>query len=490
MAKRQKARRTTRQEPRLSVLRPILWSALLGTVATGAMTVPAYADPPLPNTVPHTGTRPVPSGPVPLPGGSATAPPRPGPTAAPGLGPFAAQILAKETEVATLGERLLGLQQEQVRTATALQQAERHLHDTQVALRQAQQKLGPTAVEAFKRAAERPPGAIGADLHELGALLRIQKGQQRGGDSEGPARDLLRAQAAEQQARTDHIAASQTAQAARVAYATAETTFKPREAELLNLKRRNVDKLAALDRERDAAEQRLGPITGGETVAGNAADPRALTAVRFARAQLGKPYQWAAEGPDRYDCSGLIWAAYRSRGADYDQLPRVSRDQYNATRGRTVDRSALLPGDLIFFASGSSWTSIHHMGMYVGDGKMIHAPSTGDVVKISTVWWSRFYAATRVIPAIPAPTTPPSSPPPTVRPTRPAPSPKPTPTPTRPRPTPTPTGPKPSPSSTTPSPTPTPTPSPSKTSSPSTSPAPTASAPTAGPTTPAAPTHS
>ena len=183
-------------------------------------------------------------------------------------------------------------------------------------------------------------------------------------------------------------------QSARTRYTAAETTYKQREADLLALKRRNVDELAAIEQQREAAEQLLGAnATVSETVAGKAAHPRALAAVRFARAQLGKPYQWAAEGPDRYDCSGLIWAAYRSSGADYDQLPRVSRDQYNATRIRTVDRSALLPGDLVFFASGTSWTTIHHMGMYIGDGKMVHSPTTGDVVKISTVWWSRFYAA-------------------------------------------------------------------------------------------------
>lgn len=469
MAKRQKARRTRRHEPSLRILRPALWSSLIGVVASAAISMPAYADPPLPNTVPDTGARPIPSGPLQLPGGQTAAPPSPGSTATSGLGPFAAQIQAKETQVATLGEQLLALRQEQARTATALQEAEQQLQDKQAALRTAEQEFGPTAAEALKSVAELPPGLIGSDLHQLGALLRIQKGQQRGGDSEGAARDLLRAQAAEQQARSAHAAAAKAAQTARTRYTTAETGFRKQEAELLGLKRRNADKLAALEREREAAERQLRPDSDGEIVGGSVANPRALAAVRFARAQLGKPYEWAAEGPDRYDCSGLIWAAYRSRGADYDQLPRVSRDQYNATRGRTVDRSALLPGDLVFFASGSSWTTIHHMGMYIGDGKMIHAPSTGDVVKISTVWWSRFYAATRVIPAVPAPSTsPPASPatpssPPATPPTSPTPPPRPTPTPTRP--SPTPTSPKPSPTPTTPSPAPTPTPSPSQTSS-------------------------
>ncbi|MCG5466609.1 NlpC/P60 family protein [Micromonospora sp. MED01] len=394
------------------------------------------------------------------------------------MGPFAAQIVAKETEVATLGEQLLTLQQEQTRTEIATQEIERQLQITRAALVKAQQNLGPAAVEAMKRGAELPPGEVGSHLQDLGALLRLRKGQQRAGDSQGSARALLRAQAAEQQVIAARTAALTAARAARTTYVTAEATFKKREAELLDLKRRNTGKIEMLERQRDAAERQLRPNTSdGESVAGMVANPRALAAVRFARTQLGKPYEWGAEGPNRYDCSGLIWAAYRSRGADYDQLPRVSRDQYNATRGRTVDRSMLLPGDLVFFASGSSWTTIHHMGMYIGDGKMVQAPTTGDVVKISSVWWSRFYAATRVIPAVPAPTPSPSAPPPAATP-RPTASPRPTPTPTQPSPTPTVLEPTP----TAPSPTRSLTPSPSTSSStPTPTSTPTPSASTTGP---------
>ncbi|GAB3852833.1 hypothetical protein GCM10029963_43080 [Micromonospora andamanensis] len=205
-------------------------------------------------------------------------------------------------------------------------------------------------------------------------------------------------------------------------------------------------------RQQEAAEQQLGADYVDQSAGGLVAHPTALAAVAYARKQLGDPYVWAAEGPNSFDCSGLMWAAYRSAG--YRQLPRVSRDQYRATSSRTVPRTALLPGDLVFFASGSSWQSIHHVGMYIGGGKMIHAPTTGDVVKISTVRWSRLYAATRVVGAVPAPTTSPTpTQPPTPKPTpKPTPTktPKPTPTPTKtPKPTPTPSG------STTPTPTPT-----------------------------------
>jgi hypothetical protein len=205
----------------------------------------------------------------------------------------------------------------------------------------------------------------------------------------------------------------------------------------------------------EEAEQRNGAdYLNGGTVAGMTAHPKALDAVRFALGELGKPYVWGDEGPDSYDCSGLMWAAYRSTGKT---LNRVAKDQYYGTRNRPVSRYALLPGDLLFFSETSNWQDIHHVGMYIGGGKMVQAPTTGDVVKISTVWWSRFFAATRVYGEVPAPTrtpilTPTPSRTPSPSPTRttaPAPTTsKPTPTASSPTTGPDPTEPAPTPSST------------------------------------------
>ena len=72
----------------------------------------------------------------------------------------------------------------------------------------------------------------------------------------------------------------------------------------------------------------------------------AATAIRYALAQLGKPYRWGAEGPNSFDCSGLVQTAYRTAGIS---LPRVSRSQYGA--GKLVPLSALRPGDLLFYAA-------------------------------------------------------------------------------------------------------------------------------------------
>jgi cell wall-associated NlpC family hydrolase len=95
--------------------------------------------------------------------------------------------------------------------------------------------------------------------------------------------------------------------------------------------------------------------------------------VNIAKRYLGAPYRWGASGPNAFDCSGFTSFVYRQVGVS---LPRVSRAQINA--GQRVSRSDLQPGDLVFFGS-----PIHHVGIYVGGNSYIHAPRSGDVVKIS-----------------------------------------------------------------------------------------------------------
>jgi cell wall-associated NlpC family hydrolase len=444
--------------------RQVTWTAILGaaaaTAAAAAFATPAYADPPMPNLVPDSGARPIPAGALALPGAGLTpAFPATAPTM-PALvtGPLASRIYNAETEVAQLGEQLLGLLQQRDQAAADLKVAEDNLRLMRDALAQAQGNADSAAADALKAAAAMPPGALDPDLQDLDALSRLMRGSTPGPRTDSAAAELEQAQTAEQNANSYHQAMQSKYDEVVKQVSTLETTRKTKETALLKLKQDNAAALAVIERAREAAEQRLGAgYISGESITGKNANPRALAAVRYALAQLGDPYLWAAEGPDRFDCSGLMWAAYRSPGAGYT-LPRVSRDQYQATAGKTVDRSALLPGDLLFFASGPSWTSIHHVGMYLGSGRMVHAPTSGDVVKVSTVWWSRFFAATRVFGAVNAPTTPAPKPTtPTPSPTKnPTPSPTPTKPPTKP-PTATPTTPTPKPEPTTPTPAPEPT---------------------------------
>ncbi|MDW5329109.1 C40 family peptidase [Plantactinospora sp. KLBMP9567] len=453
------------------VLRPLVWSALVGAIVAGAMATPVYADPPLPNTVPDAGVRPLPAGAPSVPTSTGT-PTTPYPLPPSVNGPLASQIMALEVEVAQLGDQLLQLRQERDKATTELTTADGVRQTARLELANARTAADNAAAGALKDAAGLPPGAFGSDLHGLDLLGRIQRGEERAGDTELAAGEVARTQQAEQQAETAYQTASSTYQQKVAAFTTAETRYKARSAALVKLKRDNTDQLKAIERAREAAEQQIGATIGSDSVAGMVAHPKALAAMRYALAQRGDPYLWGAEGPNRFDCSGLMLASYLSVGK---RIPRVSREQYNGTRNQSVAREALLPGDLVFFASGSSWTSIHHVGMYIGGGKMVHAPTTGDVVKVSTVWWSRFYAATRIFPAVPAPnattppptTRPPTTPPPTTPPpTTPPPTTKPpTTTPTTPPatkpPTTTPTTPP-----ATPPVTPAPTPNPPDTSTP------------------------
>ncbi|HEU5301354.1 MAG TPA: NlpC/P60 family protein [Acidimicrobiia bacterium] len=110
----------------------------------------------------------------------------------------------------------------------------------------------------------------------------------------------------------------------------------------------------------------------------------AAAAVAFAHAQLGKPYVYAASGPNAYDCSGLTMAAWRAGGVS---LPHYSGAQYS--RLTKVSMHALQPGDLIFWGPGGS----EHVAIYIGGGKIISAPYTGAVVRIQGIWGSPIGAA-------------------------------------------------------------------------------------------------
>jgi peptidoglycan DL-endopeptidase CwlO len=110
-------------------------------------------------------------------------------------------------------------------------------------------------------------------------------------------------------------------------------------------------------------------------------------ALRFAEEKLGDPYVWGGAGPDDFDCSGLVMWSYEQVGI---QLDHFTGDQWN--EGEHISRSQLQPGDLVFF-----FADISHVGMYVGDGLMIDAPTFGQPVQIQPVFWSAFVGAVRII---------------------------------------------------------------------------------------------
>lgn len=106
---------------------------------------------------------------------------------------------------------------------------------------------------------------------------------------------------------------------------------------------------------------------------------KAAQAIAFARQALGTPYRYGGTDPQNgIDCSGLIQWAYKQVGID---LPRVTYDQVNA--GVAVDPTQMQPGDLVFSQGDIGMRHFGHVGIYIGNGQIIVAPHTGDVVKIA-----------------------------------------------------------------------------------------------------------
>ncbi|MGW7262493.1 NlpC/P60 family protein [Streptomyces sp. NPDC054842] len=127
--------------------------------------------------------------------------------------------------------------------------------------------------------------------------------------------------------------------------------------------------------------------SGTAATPAKAPNSRAAEAVAYAYQKLGSPYVWGATGPNAFDCSGLTQAAYRAAGVS---LPRTTYAQIGA--GRRVSRAELQPGDLVFFYSG-----ISHVGIYVGGGRMIHAPNPSAPVRLAPIDEMPFAGATRVV---------------------------------------------------------------------------------------------
>ncbi|WP_153032268.1 C40 family peptidase [Amycolatopsis sp. YIM 10] len=104
-------------------------------------------------------------------------------------------------------------------------------------------------------------------------------------------------------------------------------------------------------------------------------------ALQAALSKRGSEYQWGATGPREFDCSGLTSWAYKQAGIS---IPRTSRQQYTA--GKPVSLNALQPGDLLFFDDGTGNPgAIHHVGMFVGNGKMVDAPTEGQLVDVRSM---------------------------------------------------------------------------------------------------------
>ncbi|CAM5655486.1 C40 family peptidase [Streptomyces griseomycini] len=189
------------------------------------------------------------------------------------------------------------------------------------------------------------------------------------------ARELLSQLTAEEKARLAAIEEKKQEEAARKA---------------AELARQQAEQQKAQEEAREEEAQQEGGASGTSDASGSSGSAvppsssadssyaaKAEKALAFARAQIGKPYVWGATGPGSYDCSGLTQAAWKAAGVT---LPRTTYDQVDA--GTTVPVSQARPGDLVFF-----YDDVTHVGVYVGNGKMIHAPKPGTYVREESIYY-------------------------------------------------------------------------------------------------------
>ncbi|MFJ3901114.1 NlpC/P60 family protein [Streptomyces sp. NPDC090025] len=182
---------------------------------------------------------------------------------------------------------------------------------------------------------------------------------------------------------------------------TAQAKLREVERLLASLSADQLARLAALERTQTAGAQSellgSGVLDGPRTPSDAGAE-----ALRFAVRQIGKPYEWGAEGPDRYDCSGLTQRAWAAAG---QEIPRTSEEQW--ARLRRIPLAELRPGDLVVYFPEAT-----HVALYLGEGLVIHAPRPGARIKVSPIAANPLLGALRPDPEAPpaASFTPPELP--------------------------------------------------------------------------------
>ncbi|GAB3202491.1 hypothetical protein GCM10027261_40790 [Geodermatophilus arenarius] len=202
--------------------------------------------------------------------------------------------------------------------------------------------------------------------------------------TDGVLTEVAAAQAAAEQARADADAAAAEATAALTALHDQQAQVRAQ----ADAYEADFERLTAAEQAR-VTTALAGPVLDAPSAAAAAAaapGPAAAIAVQTALAQIGDPYVWGASGPDGFDCSGLTSYAYAAAGI---ALPHSSKAQ--STLGTPVARADLMPGDIVYF-----YSPVSHVGLYIGDGKMVHARTYGQPVAVTSVDQSGYRGAVRV----------------------------------------------------------------------------------------------
>ncbi len=296
--------------------------------------------------------------------------------------------LYAEAEAAT--ERYNGAKEKADTARTRIENLQDELARKTERLNATRDRLGSIATAQYRSGGIDPAVQLALDSNPEDYLARAEFVDQLSGRQSAALRTLASEQREIKQVRSEADDKLATLRGAQNELRTQKRTIKAK----LQAAKEVLDRLSAAERAAvtaaDGSTARAGRASGRTALSGDgpaAPSERAARAVSFAYSALGLPYVWGATGPSAYDCSGLTRAAWRAAGVS---LPRTTYTQINA--GTRISRSQLQPGDLVFFYSGVS-----HVGLYIGNGQMIHAPHPGSPVRIAPIDQMPFAGATRPV---------------------------------------------------------------------------------------------
>jgi peptidoglycan DL-endopeptidase CwlO len=300
------------------------------------------------------------------------------------------QAQALSAQIAANNEHIDALGQQADAAQVRLDQANQAIADTEAKLVAAQHQVDVLQTRVRERAASAYRGAVAGeslnplDMKDAGDLLVGQKYSATQASADTTLLNQLNAakaalngaeateQRAKAQASADEAQINATRQSLSAANAQQQATLGQVQGQLVSLVKQaqaaaEAQALAAAGGSGDPEAFPNLPPTSGATA----------RAIAFARAQIGKPYEYAASGPGSYDCSGLVMAAYRSAGV---MLPHYSGAMYDMLPH--VALSAAQPGDLFFWGAGGS----EHVAFFLGNGQLLEAGGSGNDVHIGPIW--------------------------------------------------------------------------------------------------------
>ncbi len=311
-----------------------------------------------------------------------------------------AEIDANGAKISALSEQYNGARLRLDQATAAADEAQARIDAAQAQTDHIKSLLARRAADLYKGAGSSDPLAA-VDVHDATEFAARSKYASAAANHDSALVDQLARSKEELAAQKQQFdATKQTARVERDRLATSKREVESANARQSQLLGQTKGELATLvqqeaDRKRAEATARAREITtprAGRGRDGNpGADPHlpppsagAAAAIAFARAQIGKPYEYAATGPNSYDCSGLTMRAWEAGGVS---MAHYSGAQYEAFPHVPLD--AMQPGDLVFWGPGGS----QHVGLYIGGGMMIDAPQTGDVVHIVPLYSNPIGAA-------------------------------------------------------------------------------------------------